>query len=155
MMVDHIHSSEKALISTMVRYPAVIPEIAGIASADEFSNEQHQRIFATMVKAHSGGIPVELPALTKVLAHEDMLYLVELLRMVTLSDSAAYYAREIRRAARLRTLQWLGLELHHHPDRAASVAEQLREIAEESTRGSSSLFTSAAELLESPRPLTT
>lgn len=110
-------NDERALLSAMLVFNDCIPKVSQFVTAEDFLEENHRRIFNAFVMHYADGIPVELPALGKALKQKnDMAYIAELLDIATTGETAPYYARQVKDAARLRRITHLAQELAAKPD---------------------------------------
>jgi len=141
---------EQAVISAMLVFPAIVPEIAAIVTSEDFYERIHQRIYSVMLRHHVEEIPIEVPALMKSLSHTDVCYLGEIQDIATISETATYYARQIKTAALYREVQGLAAELQQFPERAATITSKISGLTSQRI-DISSKFVSAKEFLTTPQ----
>lgn len=145
---------EQAVISAISNFPDCIPKVTDIIAVDDLFHENHRRIFSAIVNNYAAGLPVELPALAKILQKQDIEDLTELFDCATTGQTAPHYAREIKKASIARQIQQLGRELQQYPERAEVIIPQLQDLNLSGIKPTRTQFALVTDFLSKPYSLT-
>jgi hypothetical protein len=124
-------TAERALLSALLAFPHCIPSAIKLVTATDFFSEDHHHLFATIKHLHECGLPIEISAIAISLKHRRSAVdeAVSLLEIATTGETASYYARQVRSAAKARQRSRLAHQFAAKPD-DKGLAEQLRSALE-------------------------
>lgn len=132
-MLPHNDEAERAVLGALLRDPAALPVVAGLLSREDFSQDAHQRIYATSLELHTAGQPIDVVLLCEALHRRKWLedvggpaYLGRLLDGVVSTANVEYHARIIREKSQQRRLFHAANELIRDT-RGGTPPEQLLE----------------------------
>ena len=134
---------EQAMIGSVLLDPSCLMLIADEVSAADFVNDPDLgALFEAMGTLADAGVPlrdltVSLPRLRRMGVSSSVCsaaYLAGLIHATPNSANARFYAREVRKASRLRQLERLAAELQSHTARTDADPEQIGRWLEAATR---------------------
>lgn len=127
--------AERWVIGSVIMRPSVLDEL-GFLAAGDFRDENHAAIFGALVDMHRRGEPIGTAMLGRHFGTDDWeARIAEIVQAAPHSQDAVYYARIVKRFAKFRELQEIGLDLAADAHKADGAPEAVLERVETELAG--------------------